>query len=246
MKEKLIILLCGRKRSGKETSFKIMYPYLDTPEEFQFATPLKKFCMENLGLTWEQCYGSSEHRESLTKYSWKDIAPAICQKYDKNPDDCLTAREVLQVIGTDLMRDQFYREIWAEAGIRLGLASKAISCVYSDVRFPNEIEASYRSKVRTIPIRLYRDTGLEDSHDSEKSLDEFDLIPNQRRVSSLDRAALEQRGFVPDSVPNLWVRVSGSNLFKYLVDNNSDFTSLQNCMQKILKLENLLKEPNLS
>lgn len=221
-----------------------MYPYLDSPEEFQFATPLKKFCMEVLGLTHEQCYGSDIARESLTKYQWKDIAPAIRQ--DRNPEEFLTARQVLQIVGTNLLREQFYKKIWSEAAVRVAVASKSQSCVLTDCRFVDEVEAAQSSGHKVITVRLYRETGLEDSHASEKDFDCFDAYPNQRKIRAQDEEKLYRMGFEKGSTSGLWVRVTGSNIFKYLVDNNSDFFALQQCVLTILKIENLLKEPNLS
>ena len=88
--EKCIINLCGRKRTGKESAFKLLYPYVASPQEFQFATPIKKFLIDVLGLTHGQCYGTTEERESLTKYKWGDVAEHIRKKYNKNPEDYLT------------------------------------------------------------------------------------------------------------------------------------------------------------
>ena len=251
-----IISLCGRKRTGKESAYKLLVSYVKGPKEFQFATPLKKYCMEVLGLTHDQCYGPTEDRESPTKYFWRDISPEIMEKYDKNPDDRLTARDVLQVVGTDLMRLQFYTDVWADAGIYSAINSTATTAIFTDSRFPNEVDACRRSPqmsdkfTKPIIIRLYRDTGLVDSHDSETALDKLDAIPGQRHLyfndqESYSRGILVKMGYqkINDS---LWKSISEDSGFDYLVDNNHCLETLKENMIYILKDRDVYYEPTLS
>ena len=245
-----VISLCGRKRTGKESAFKCIQQYVQRPEEFQFATPLKKFCIEVLGLTHDQCYGPSECRESATKYTWGGIDTKIREKYGKKPEDIMTARDVLQVVGTDLMRQQFFENVWAEGGIREALRSSAKTCVYSDTRFPNEIEVTKRTSLMdrefgdSILIRLYRRTGLEDSHESETALDVYDLYPNQRAIESKDHPVLLDLGYekVSDS---LW-RGNSSLVYDYLIDNNHSLDTLRKNMLFVLREQGIYQEPDCS
>jgi len=248
--KKTIICLAGRKRTGKETVYKILYPNVLKPEEFQFATPLKRFCIDVLGLTHQQCYGNDAERESLTKYQWKDIASHICNKYGKNLDDYLTARDVLQVVGTDLMREQFYRNVWAEAGVREAINSKATTCVYTDTRFINEIEAiinlSYQNDFAPPLIcRLFRQTGLQDPHSSESSLDSQDLYPNQRGICEVDYSHLEDLGY-QQVLPNLWQGDRSYTYYDYLIDNNFSLENLKKAVTLMLNTHGIYHELNLS
>jgi hypothetical protein len=247
---KVIISLCGRKRTGKETAYKLVYPYLDRPEEFQFATPIKQFLINLLGLSWEQCYGPTQDRESLTRYSWGDVAEHIRKKYKKEPDDILTAREIHQVIGTDLMRQGFYSNIWAEAGVLAAFNSSAQTCVFTDTRFPNELDACRAPNVKnqeevpnSIIVRLYRETGLDDAHDSETALDMYDVVPNQKRIPRKYHDKLFEMGYT--RINNiLW---KGKNTpFDYLIDNNSTVENLNEHMLFILKDRGIFVEPTLS
>lgn len=240
---KTIINLMGRKRTGKESAYKLILPYVNSPEEFQFATPLKKFCIETLGLTHAQCYGTSADRETPTKYRWGDIAPWIREKYGKSPDEIMTARSVLQVVGTDLMRQSFYKDIWAQAGLLQALHSDATTCCYTDGRFPNELKIT-RTADKCVVIRLYRETGLDDSHDSETALDELDIRPNQRSITEKDGYILREFG-ARQLTNSLWLAASASE-FDYLIDNNHTLDDLRENMVKILKLEGIFLEPTLS
>lgn len=241
---KTIISLCGRKRSGKESAYKLMLPYVEKPAEFQFATPIKKFLIDVLGLSHGQCYGTTEERESITKYRWEDIAKHIREKYGKETG-FLTAREIHQVFGTDLMREEFYSKIWAEGGVRAALNSTAQTCVFSDTRFPNEVEACCNPEVNSIIVRLYRETGLQDSHESETALDIYDVDPNQRFILAKHHEPLYEMGYsrITDI---LWRKQENSLPYDYLIDNNHTLEHLNESIIFILKDKGIFVKPNLS
>ena len=74
-----IIAFSGRKQSGKSTAGEylqsLMYslnPKIDI-RTYSFADPLKQICINLLGLSNEQCYGSDEDKNSLTSLRWEDI-----------------------------------------------------------------------------------------------------------------------------------------------------------------------------
>lgn len=244
-----IICLAGRKRTGKESVYKLLYSHVEDPKEFQFATPLKKFCMETLGLTHAQCHGSDTDRESLTKYKWSYVAEYIREKYKKNPDDYMTARDVLQVVGTDLIRNGFYMDTWAEAGVRHAVG-KAHTCVYTDTRFLNEIEAINqisRQNAFGAPLicRLYRNTGLVDMHGSECALDSQDLRSNQRSIEPEDEPKLIALGY-QKLLPNLWHGAKSNTFYDFLIDNNSTLENLKNAVTLMLQTHGLYREVSLS
>ena len=249
--QQTLIALCGRKRTGKESVYKLMYQHVVDPKEFQFATPLKKYCIDVLGLTHEQCYGNDAARESLTRYTWNEIAEHIRVKYKKNPEDRLTARDVLQIVGTDLMREQFHRHIWAEAGVR-DAVGKAATCVYTDTRFINEVQAIVDLSEQNAfgpPLisRLYRETGLVDPHTSESALDSQDIRPNQRSITPGDHPHLIQRGYT-QVLSNLWQgdRRNNKTYYDFLIDNNSTLENLKNAVIFMLNSHGLYHEINLS
>lgn len=228
-----------------------MQPYVEHAAEFQFATPLKEFCIKVLGLTRNQCYGTSADRETPTKYTWGDIDPEIRNKYDKDPSKHMTAREVLQVFGTDLMRNKFYRNIWAEAGVRAAVDGDSAISVITDSRFPNELEITRDADFlgpdfrRSIIVRLYRDTGLTDDHDSETALDKYDAYPQQNRI---DQEAIDAmcKGAYEQLTDTLWASKYTRNTYDYLIDNNSTLDRLTGDILTILVREDLFVKPSLS
>lgn len=248
--KRIIINLAGRKRTGKETAYKLLSPYVQDPKEFQFATPPKRFCIEALGLSHSQLYGTTTERESPTKYKWGSVDPQIRAKYDKAPNEVMTARDVIQVFGTDLMREKFYKRVWAEAGIRQVERSTATTAFFTDTRFEEEIEesnayssANADSFLPTLNIRLYRKTGFTDPHTSEKALDNWDVVPNQNQISPDIYSELRDRGYEPLAT-GLWRVVQPTPFkFQYLVDNNYQVDQLRHNLITILKTEGLYIEP---
>lgn len=215
-----MILLSSRKRSGKGSAYEVIKNICKDSGEFVFAKPMKDFCINSLGLTHAQMYGTDKERESLTKYKWGDVSKAIRLKYGKAENDFLTARHVLQIFGTDIMREQFNPRVWAEAGVRAAINSTHQCCVFTDARMKNELEAGITLSeesgnfLKPVIIRLYRQTGLTDSHISETDLDCFDAVPNQRSLNQGIPLGYEQFS------SELYVKTSGDNPFNYLIDNN--------------------------
>jgi hypothetical protein len=121
---------------------------------YNFADTLKKdICINILGLDYKQCYGSDEDKNQTTHIRWEN----------KN----LSAREVMQFIGTDIFRSM-YTNVWVDATLKKIVRESVPVAVVTDCRFPNEVEAikSNGGKV----IRLTRDPFHSD-HISESILD---------------------------------------------------------------------------
>jgi len=174
-----IIAFAGRKQSGKTTCSDfvartfISNMYGEKARIYNFADPLKKdICMGILGLTQEQCYGSDEHKNTLTKCIWENKR--------------LTAREVMQFVGTDLFR-KLKNNVWVEATINKIFREKPHLAIIADCRFPDEVEAI--QNIGGIVIKLTRNP-YESSHSSETALDKenyseenFDLVINNIDIS---------------------------------------------------------------
>lgn len=188
----MIIAFAGRKQSGKTSCAQFIKNLFSggqncsTPELmdihpslysksikiYNFADPLKSICMDILGLEYRQCYGEDHEKNELVN----------C--YLNNQQ--LTAREVLQVVGTEMFRS-LQKDVWSQATIRKILRDNFDIALIADCRFPNEVEAV--KKVNGIVIKLTRNLYNSD-HASEKALDEeyydqsnFDLIIDNKNIS---------------------------------------------------------------
>lgn len=189
-----IIAFAGRKQSGKTTCSEavIQKASLSNCKIYNFADPLKRdICMNILGLTYEQCYGDDNQKNELTDVYWNDAR--------------LTAREVMQFVGTDIFR-KMKTDVWAGATIRKIQHEQPDLAVIADCRFPNEVQA-IKDAGGTV-IKLNRNPYNSD-HASEIALDiqnydpsNFDLVLENDHLSieqqiELVVLFLTQKGILP-------------------------------------------------
>ena len=164
----MIVSFAGRKQSGKTTSAEfvanLFWQHKDS-KIYNFADPLKNLCIDILGLEYRQCYGSDEDKNQLVNCYWDNKQ--------------LTAREVLQIVGTDMFR-KMQNHVWSNATIRQIQRENSDMAIIADCRFPNEVTAI--KNVAGIVIRLSRNPHNSD-HTSEIALDPdrydqslFDLV----------------------------------------------------------------------
>jgi len=133
---------------------------------YNFADVLKTdICINILGLTYDQCYGTDEQKNELTTIRWSSM-PA----HDASHNKKMTAREIMQFIGTDIFRS-IDSDIWVKATIKKILNEQPKVAIITDCRFPNEVEAI--KNIGGIVIKLTRNPYNSD-HASEVALD-----PNQ-------------------------------------------------------------------
>jgi hypothetical protein len=146
---------------------------------YSFADILKKnICMDLLDLTYEQCYGPDSSKNEVTNVFWEN-------KY-------LTAREVMQFVGTDLFR-AMKPNIWPESTIKRIQEDAPELALITDCRFPNEVDAIHSAG--GIVIRLTKDKHLSSSHISETILDKnsydwnnFDFILDNDNMSIYEQS----------------------------------------------------------
>jgi hypothetical protein len=151
-----IICFAGRKQSGKSSSCEYVYRKLQdkcSVQIYNFADPLKQICIDVLGLAPRQCYGEDKYKNELVDCQWNGKQ--------------LTAREVMQILGTDILRTMQHN-VWTGATIRKIQRDKPDLALIGDCRFPNEVEAV--QKVGGMVIKLNRNI-YHSNHASETALD---------------------------------------------------------------------------
>ena len=134
-----------------------------------FADSLKAFCTNVMSLNSGQVYGSDIEKNSLTPYSWDKIPKEI----SKDRTGFMTAREVMQFFGTNIMRNMFDENIWVNACINDIKNKNKPYAIISDLRFSSEYNAVL--KENGIVVRLTRTPFPEDIHESETALDSCDF-----------------------------------------------------------------------
>ena len=174
-----IIAFAGRKQSGKSTLCTQVVNFIYDLEQledqaaiYNFADPLKNVCMDILGLSFDQCYGTDDQKNELVN----------CYK-DGNQ---MTARQVLQTVGTEFFRS-IQHNVWADATIRRIQQDNPLVALIGDCRFPNEVEAVKRAGGTV--IKLTRNLYNSD-HASETALDpenydqsNFDLVVDNQNMT---------------------------------------------------------------
>jgi len=193
---------------------------------YSFADILKReVCIKILGLDEKQCYGTDEDKNSLTNLRWEDMPgvrtemlphdyllqeteklPGKIRNYYKKLDNTtvyhssgfMTAREVLQFVGTDIFR-KMYGDVWVDALFRQITAENSLFALVCDIRFPNEVLGTQKRGGKV--IRLDRDVFEgKDIHDSELALDKnvynwenFDAVMsnNSMTIEQQNRATYE-------------------------------------------------------
>lgn len=178
---------------------------------YSFADKLKEFCMDVLGLTHAQCYGSDDDKNSLTHLRWenmpgvvsiKEVEEWLIEGSSIDPSasaPCLvntlassgitihesgfmTAREVLQYFGTGICR-KMYPNVWIDACLRQIKKDNCIYALIADCRFSNEGDAIKSAGGRTIGFQLR--PFPEDQHSSEVDMIgyKFDALIDNRKMS---------------------------------------------------------------
>ena len=183
-----ILSFSGRKQSGKSTSADYIISLINehhimlrenryelnmSCKIYSFADPLKQdICINILGLTYDQCYGSDDDKNTMTDLWWDGVQ--------------LTAREAMEIIGTKIFR-ALKTNVWADATINKIKKENVDLAIISDCRFPNEVESVKNSG--GINIRLDLDPFHSNSI-SENSLDHdvydwsnFDIIIKNSKMT---------------------------------------------------------------
>jgi len=162
---KTIILLSGKKESGKSTAANIF-----TKQGFieqSFAAELKN----QLFVFTKYVLGSPDITyDHFQKQELKNIPITI-----PNVDKEITPRYIMQVYGTEVMRVLFNDEYWVATVInKIKRSNTNLFCI-SDNRFPNEIEGMKQafSSDKVVSVRIIRGEDVGDQHPSETALDSY-------------------------------------------------------------------------
>lgn len=144
-----------------------------------FADALKRACATIFGIEPGDME-TEEGKQKLTDVRWPlldtrrgwvpysdDVSHLSCDPKDGKP---MTVRQVLQFVGTELLRLQLDPDVWIKSVYRRSYQENSI-VVVADCRFPNE--ADFARENGTL-ISIERDTDIpSDGHISETVLDDY-------------------------------------------------------------------------
>lgn len=140
---------------------------------YGFADILKDLCIDILGLTYEQTYGTDNDKNSDTSVMRPDSS------------ETMTAREVLQYVGTDIFR-KLDPHVWIKSLLRKIDKDSPEVALICDVRFTNEVLKL--QEIGGFVVGLTRDPCEDnDSHSSEQetseSLKKCDIVIDNSEMS---------------------------------------------------------------
>jgi len=177
----VFIGISGKKQVGKDTLAAMLGYILHSQgvnfEITSFAAPLKNLCTELFGIDSNIVYGDDKIKNSPCEVFWDnfpiDIRLNYSNEFDSDGKDLprsgpMTVRELLQILGTDIFRS-IDPDVWAKVPFRKERDDRTKVVIITDCRFPNERHQI--EKHGGIVIRLERNTGFTDLHNSETSLD---------------------------------------------------------------------------
>jgi len=153
---------------------------------YNFADILKQdICMNILGLTYDQCYGSDNDKNINTDMSWEGKS--------------MSARDIMQFIGTDIFR-KLKPNVWVDSTLKKIAKEQPELAIITDCRFPNEVEAIKLAGGKV--IRLTRSPFVSD-HISENILNKenydwnnFDFVIDNEKMSIYDQCIEIEKVFI--------------------------------------------------
>jgi len=155
--------IAGKKKSGKDLAAKYIQDILRKKDPSRltgavgFADGVKSVAAEALSIN-RMTFFEDKNKEKLFRIG---------------KDTELTGREILQRVGTELFRVGMCDDFWVHRLMKVIKGQPDFFMVITDVRFPNEVEAV--EGAGGVVIRLLRNTGLKDEHESETALDDWEF-----------------------------------------------------------------------
>lgn len=145
-------------------------------KSYDFASALKEICISLFGLSYNQCFGTNDEKNTLTKILWENM-PGVTDK-----SGLMTAREFMEYFGTSIMR-KIYQNVWIDNCLNRVRSDNSPLAIITDCRFPDEVDAIHSAGGKV--IRLTRDL-FNSQAESETALDEysnFDAIIDNKNMS---------------------------------------------------------------
>ena len=166
-----IILINGKKRSGKDFSAELIKKRLEkkgySAEIIRFADPMKFIVSKTMGI--------SEEDLELYKNEYSEYGVETIVYPDNQPQGTITYtnyREILQRFGTEAMKPVFGDDIWAKLLYKKVKKLDVDFVLVPDFRFLVE----YKKKATTLKIRHdVLEAECTDTHASETELNDFEF-----------------------------------------------------------------------
>lgn len=192
-----MIVIGGRKGSGKSTSAKYIVQYAKdrgiSAFILGFSFPMKDMAIRYFGLDAKLVYGTQADKEQPSSWRWGELTSQLRCQFMKKKDDPVTIREFLQLIGSEVFRQHFSEHVWKKAvHNEVDQGPEGAVYIVEDGRLPAELERHPSLNVKTTAIVIRRpDLVVKDVHSTENALDNISptaydyLLTNDKGILDL-------------------------------------------------------------
>jgi hypothetical protein len=202
----MIIGISGYAGSGKDTAAAIIKRIDNTWEVRKFAHKLKVVAEILTGIPCEDLNRQDVKESNLPDmwdvwgYKGRNDGDAVFPVYTGEPyRRSMTAREFLQKLGTDAIRNGLHEDAWVNA--LMSEYNSQCKWIITDVRFPNEYDAICRAG--GVMVRINRGSPV-NNHPSETALDRYEyqyVIDNNGSMAEFE----EKVEYFYDNILTDWV-----------------------------------------
>ncbi len=158
----------AKKRVGKDTAAKVLVDNFNF-KRYAFADPLKQhiYILNPIVVAEDYPKGCLSTIQQIVDYGGWDWAK---QEYPE-------VRRLLQVYGTEVMRNNFGEDVWVNLTFNKIKLENPENVAISDLRFPNELKAIKNYGGKLVKIKSNRVSDA-DNHASEQDLPDelFDYV----------------------------------------------------------------------
>lgn len=170
----MIIGLNGRLKSGKDTTYAMIWDMYPHAERVSFADPLKDSAAASLKMNREimEALKNDEDIKLVLSFPASEISEARGSLWQELQEWQMNMREYLQLYGTEAHREVFGDNFWVDMALPLNVDHDHRLLVVTDVRFPNE--AQRVKDLGGVVWKIERETATgHGAHASEQNLDAF-------------------------------------------------------------------------
>jgi shikimate kinase len=231
----MLIGLVGLKGSGKDTFAKTLIEEYGFIKD-SFAAPLKDSVASIFGWDRDLVEGASSEsrawREEKDEY-WSEVL-----------NTKVTPRGILQIIGTEVFRDNLHEDIWVKSFIKRNQNSKN-NIIMTDVRFPNEMQAIKDLGGIIIYVRRDTPTWLERLLEAEElytsndvyGTKEISLEDFYNECEEFNQSEYGSINYTIETLPHASERawVERRDLIDYIVDNVGTLEDLHRKAEDTIK-----------
>ena len=190
----MIIGIVGFAGSGKDTLADRLCDKWNF-KRFAFADSLKDAVSSIFG--WPRHLLQGDTAESR---SWREHQDDFWSEAFDKP---ITPRIILQIVGTEVMRNSLLDNIWIKS-LQHKLMASTVDCVITDVRFPNEIDFLKSMNAKIIEVKRFEPAWVNEISSMHYSMIEAYMKADRATIhaSEWQRFTIDQKKYIDHVISN--------------------------------------------